>query len=59
MLCNLLHNIRFSQLLNQYMWQSHVEVEGYSAMCFDRFTMFEVAYRWTSTKGGAHMYFVS
>ena len=27
-----------------YMWQSHVEIEGYSDMYFDRIAVFEVPY---------------
>ena len=37
------------------MWQSRVEIEGYSIAYFDRVAVFEVPYRWTSVKGGAHM----
>ena len=37
-----------------YMWQSHVEIEGYSVMYFD---CIAVPYRWISVKGGAHMCF--
>ena len=40
------------------MWQSHVEIEGYSAACFDCIAAFEALYRWTSAKGGAHMRFI-
>ena len=40
------------------MWQSRVEIEGYSVAYFDRIAAFEVPYRWTSVKGGAHMHFV-
>ena len=40
------------------MWQSHVEIEGYSVVYFDYIAAFEVPYRWTSIKGGAHMRFV-
>ena len=40
------------------MWQSHVEIEGYSVVYFDRIAAFEVPYCWTSIKGGAHMRFV-
>ena len=36
----------------------HVEVEGYSVPYFDHIAVFEVPYRWTSIKGGIHMYFV-
>ena len=40
------------------MWQSRVEIEGYSVAYFDRIAVFEVLYRWTSIKGGAHTSFV-
>ena len=40
------------------MWQSRVEIEGYSVAYFDRITVFEALYRWTFIKGGAHMCFV-
>ena len=40
------------------MWQSRVEIEGYSVVYFDRIAAFEAPYRWTSVKGGAHMRFV-
>ena len=40
------------------MWQSRVEIEGYSVAYFDSIVAFEVPYRWTSVKGGAHMRFV-
>ena len=40
------------------MWQSHVEIGGYSIVYFDRIAAFEVPYCWTSVKGGAHMRFV-
>ena len=40
------------------MWQSRVEIQGYSVAYFDRFAAFEALYRWTSVKGGAHMHFV-
>ena len=43
---------------NLYMWQSHVKIEGYSVAYFDCITVFEVLYRWTSIKGGAHTCFV-
>ena len=39
-----------------YVWQSCVEIEDYSVAYFDRITVFEVPYRWTSIKGGAHMH---
>ena len=35
------------------MWQSHVEIEGFSVVYFDSIAVFEAPYRWTSTKGGA------
>ena len=41
-----------------YMWQSRVEIEDYSVAYFDRITVFEAPYRWTSVKGGAHTRFV-
>ena len=40
------------------MWQSRVEIEGYSIAYFDRIATFETPYRWTSVKGGGHMRFV-
>ena len=40
------------------MWQSHVEIEGYSIVYFGCITALEALYRWTSVKGGAHMHFV-
>ena len=40
------------------MWQSCVEIEGYSVVYFGRIAAFEVPYRWTSVKGGAHTHFV-
>ena len=40
------------------MWQSHVDIEGYSIMYFDRIAAFETAYRWTSIMGGAHIDFI-
>ena len=44
--------------MHVHVWQSRVEVEGYSVAYFDRIAVFEVTYRWTSIKGGAHMHFV-
>ena len=41
-----------------HMWQSRVEIEGYSVAYFDRIAAFKAPYRWTSIKGGAHMRFV-
>ena len=35
-----------------------VEIEGYSVAYFDRITVFEVPYCWTSVKSGAHTRFV-
>ena len=40
------------------MWQSRVEIEGYSVAYFDRIAAFKAPYRWTSVKGGAHTRFV-
>ena len=40
------------------LWQSHVEMEGYSITYFDRIAAFEVPYHWTSVKGGAYIHFV-
>ena len=40
------------------MWQSHVEIEGYSVVYFDRIAVFEAPHRWTSIKGRAHTYYV-
>ena len=40
------------------MWQSRVEIEGYSVAYFDCIAAFEAPYRWTSVKGEAHMRFV-
>ena len=40
------------------MWQSRVEIEGYSIAYFNRITAFKAPYCWTSIKGGAHMRFV-
>ena len=40
------------------MWQSHVDIEGYSVMYFDRIAAFETPYRWTSIMGGAHIHFI-
>ena len=42
----------------KYMWQSCVEIEGYSIAYFDHIAAFEAPYRWTSVKDGAHMHFV-
>ena len=41
-----------------YMWQSRVEIEGYSVAYFDHIAVFEAMYRWTPVKGGAHTCFV-
>ena len=46
------------QILRSYMWQSRVEIEGYSITYFDCIAAFEAPYRWTSVKGGAHTHFV-
>ena len=40
------------------MWQSHVEIEGYSVAYFDRIVAFGAPYHWISVKGGAHTRFV-
>ena len=40
------------------MWQSRVEIEGYSIVYFDRIAVFEAPYLWTSLKGAAHTYLV-
>ena len=40
------------------MWQSRVEIEGYSVAYFDHIAVFEAPYHWTSAKGGAHTRFV-
>ena len=40
------------------MWQSRVEIEGYSVTYFNHIAVFEVPCRWTSIKGGAHTCFV-
>ena len=40
------------------MWQSRVEIEDYSVVYFNRIVAFEVPYRWTSVKGGAHTRFI-
>ena len=36
------------------MWQSRVGIEQYSVAYFERITVFEVLYRRTSVRGGAH-----
>ena len=42
--------------MNIYMWQSCIEIEGYSIAYFDHIAaVFEVPYRLTSVKGRAHM----
>ena len=41
-----------------HMWQSRVEIEGYSITYLDRIAVLEALCRWTSVKGGAHMCFV-
>ena len=35
-----------------YMWQSRVEMEGYSNVYFDCIAMFEAPYRWTAVRVG-------
>ena len=40
------------------MWQSRVEIEGYSFTYFDRIAAFEALYRWTPVKGGAHIHYI-
>ena len=40
------------------MWQSRVEIEGYSVAYFDRIAAFKAPSRWTSVKGRAHTCFV-
>ena len=40
------------------MWQSRVEIEGYSVAYFDRIAAFEAPYHRTSVKSGAHTRFV-
>ena len=40
------------------MWQSRLEIEGYSVAYFDHVAVFEAPYRWTSVKGGADTRFV-
>ena len=42
----------------QQMWQSRVEIEGYSVMYFNHIAALEVPYRSNSSKGGAHMGFI-
>ena len=41
-----------------HMWQSHVEIGGYSVAYFDRIAAFEAPHHWTSVKGRAHMHLV-
>ena len=41
-----------------YVWQSHVEIEGYSITYFNRIAAFEVSYHRTSVKGRAYTHFV-
>ena len=45
-------------IIYMYMWQSRVEIEHYSVAYFDCITVFEVLYRSTSIKGGAHTRYV-
>ena len=40
------------------MWQSRVEIEGYSVTYFNRIAAFKATYRGTSVMGGAHTCFV-
>ena len=53
------HYYRYKNFMQNYMWQSRVEIEGYSVAYFDRIVAFEAPYRWTSVKGGAYMHFVN
>ena len=53
-----LSSIYLTMKLYIHMWQSCVEIKGYSVVYFDRIAAFEAPYRWTSVKGGAHTYFV-
>ena len=41
------------------MWQSHVEIEGYSVMYFDHIAALQALYHWTSIKSEAHTCFVN
>ena len=41
------------------MWQSCVEIKGYSAAYLDRIDVFEVPYCWTFFKDGAHTCFIN
>ena len=41
-----------------YVWQSRVEIKGYSVTYFNRIAAFKAPYCWTSVKGGAHLHFV-
>ena len=43
---------------NNHLWQSRVEIEGYSIAYFDRIAAFKAPYRWTSVKGRARMRFI-
>ena len=45
-------------IIYMYMWQSRVEIEHYSVAYFDCITVFEVLYRSTSIKDGAHTHYV-
>ena len=45
-------------VLKKYMWQSRVEIEGYSIAYFNRIAAFKAPYHWTSVKGVTHMRFV-
>ena len=45
---NAQRNLEIAQILRlrgTYMWQSHVEIEGYSVAYFDRIVAFEAPYR--------------
>ena len=42
----------------KHMWQSRVEIKGYSVVYFDQIAGFEEPYQWTFVKGGAHTRFI-
>ena len=46
---------KHTQNIGKNVWQSRVEIEGYSVAYFDRIIAFE---GWTCVKGGAHKHFV-
>ena len=48
----------FCYLEKGHLWQSRVEIKGYSVAYFDRIAAFKATYRWTSIKGGAHTHFI-